>query len=181
LISGLRWEAIGDHVKRLERAGKALKVAKTPDDLFEWKRVHWTFVKDAAVALERSLKDAWRVRCEAPFGDHERLGAVLRLLPEMNALGLEMIKTAREGRELGNSFPPAPEQRAKLAEFTNRALEQCQKLKERGASEELSGLLVAAAENRATLADLTTEALEWLRFNNALTLFELHLARAPAR
>ncbi len=181
LISDVPWESVRDQVNRLATAAQALKEARTPDDLYNWRRAKWDSVKDATGSLERALKGAWRVRCEQPFGEHERLGAALSHLPETKALGAEMMQTAREGRQIGEFFPPSPEQRGKLSEFIDRAAKERQQLKRRGASETVSGLLVAAAENRATLADLTPDALEWLRRNSALTLFEIKLARAPAR
>lgn len=181
LISDVAWESVRDQVNRLATAGQALKEAKTPDDLYSWRRASWDSVKDATASLERALKSAWRTRCEQPFGDHERLGMALSYLPDTKGLGAKMMQTAQEGKQIGNCFPPSPEQRAKLTKFIDRAAQERQQLKERGASETISGLLLAAADNRATLADLTPDAMEWLRRNNVLTLFELKLARTPAR
>src|SRR4051812_28780149 len=92
------WDSVQDYVKQLATAGRALKDARTPDELFDWRRAQWQLVKAAANGLERALKDAWRVRCEAPFRDHERLGEVLGRVPETKALGSEMVNTARQGK-----------------------------------------------------------------------------------
>lgn len=181
LVAAVPWESARDHVNQLANAGKALREAKSPDDLFTWRRAQWELVKPATAALERVLKDAWRVRCEQPFREHERLGAVLSHLPGTKTMGDEMTQTAREGKQLGGCFPPSQETRKKLDELVERAAKERKQLKKRGANEAISELLLAAAESRATLADLTPDALQWLKTNNALALFELYLASGQAR
>src|SRR5687767_6178579 len=170
IVSDVPWESVRNSVDRLQKIGDALESAQTPEQLYDWRRVQWTLLSDATSTLDRILRTAWQLKCEQPFAEHERLGAVLNLLPNMKDLGEKMVRTAGVGRNLGQRFPPEDQDKLSFKQSVDRAAKERDELRGQGGNEAISQLLLAAADQRATLADLSPEALEWLRRNKALKL-----------
>ena len=159
-------------LRTLARQGYSLQSVADEAGLEEALRV-LPEIKGNIEHVVRDLQIAWSARLRIHFAAAKGLGGVLTQIPGMQALGADMLETAK--RSAGLAFPPDGDTQQALADLEEEWSTQRAQLAEIGAGEEVERFLLAVAERTANLSLVSPDVLEWLAGNGAAAHFMVRL------
>lgn len=121
--------------------------------------------------IENGVEGVWSKAVQGALGGQAALGVVLTNIPEVEALGRDLLKLAARAKKLQEASRPAAERVKERDALLVEASALNDLLLNAGVAPPIAAFLVAVATQPVRLSDLTDEILGWIRDHDALALF----------
>jgi hypothetical protein len=150
-----------------EAVGNALETAEDAKALREAAFEYSNDLKLAIAALERSIREHWRVVATERFQPLIGLGELMSSMNVPNDLGARLVACGRAGTSSAMAGTASELYAAIKAQSAQYDALQAERAKELG-DDEVGDFINALADKRATLAMVTPKVRAWLEAHNAL-------------